>query len=128
MNIKCPMCGGEKLHIVLEEATALNDPKEKRKTKWWLCDECEYKFRDLDDWRNEIHQRESTLKMTPIFVGLAVGVAILGYLIHFSLLSWIFLLFAVLYLILASLLKRRINNDWENYDRLKQKIEQGMKK
>ena len=128
MNIKCPMCGGGKLHIVLEEATALNNPKEKRKTKWWLCDECGYKFRDLDDWRDEIHQLEGILKTAPIFVGLAVGVAILGYLIHASLISWVFLFFAVLYLILAPLLKRRINNDWENYDRLKEKIEQGMKK
>lgn len=122
MENRCPKCGKNNLYAVTEEAVAVDDIKKKRKVKYWVCANCNYKFRDLDDLKDEIYQREKVFKSGLVLMGVTFGISILCFIIHFSFFAWFCLIFAVLFGILSPLLRNRINNDWEEYKKLEQML------
>lgn len=89
---------------------------------YWVCSDCGTKFRNLDDWKEEINKKEETCKMQ-------IGAAIISLLV--GLLFWIITgtgfmmgllsIAAVCFVGLYFLLKKQIGVDWEAYYALEQK-------
>lgn len=87
---------------------------------YWVCGDCGHRFRNLDDLRAEIEQREKTLKSGIVLCVICFLAAIISFAIHISFLAWFCLIVGIIYIILIPMLKNRIDNDWKEYNTLEQ--------
>ena len=82
---------------------------------YWVCSDCGNKFRNLDDWKKEIEEKEKLANNTMIYCVLAFIAAFICFAIRFSFLAWIMLILGIVYVILIPVGKNQLNQEKEEY-------------
>ena len=85
---------------------------------YWVCSDCGNKFRNLDDWKKEIEEKEKLANNTMIYCVLAFIAAFICFAIRFSFLAWIMLILGIVYVILIPVGKNQLNQEKEEYKKL----------
>lgn len=85
---------------------------------YWVCSDCGNKFRNLEDWKKKIEEKEKQTNNMIIYCVLAFLTAVICYGIRFSLLAWIMLFLGILYVMLIPVGRKQLNQEKEEYKKL----------
>lgn len=89
-----------------------------KNTSYWICSECGNKFRNLDDWKEEINSKENSRKVNLVSAAIAGGLGLLFLIGSSEYISAILLIIAAINGILALVLQATIKKDWLAYEEL----------
>ena len=108
------LCGG----LGQKQRTSVNTANK----LYWVCNECGFKFRNLDDWNNEIESKMKQQKLNQYSAITLVILALLFLMIGggMELLGIVFLAIGATNGILAFTLNRIIEREKEDYERLQE--------
>ena len=116
----CPKCKSNHLQAIVETATSARTIIETQNRNYWICNDCGYKFRNTEDWHEEIKKKEQAVKVNLVLTIFFIIVAMLlftGGEVS-SVVGIVFLIIGAVNAITSFLGKTRIRNELQHLDDL----------